>query len=234
MDNQSSRPSDEPSGAVPKYASPTTVPVRGSDPDTGRSLFSRLSNNFIVSILSFLVLIIGIALLLTVFIFQAYQVDGPSMQNTLHNGDRLIVWKLPRTWARITGHPYIPKRGDIIVFNQSGLTNYGDSTNTKQLIKRVIGLPGDRVVVKEGKLTIYNKAHPDGFQPDKTLPYGAHGAIPATADNIDITLGPDQLFVCGDNRGDSLDSRIFGPIDAKSVIGKLVLRILPLTDAKSF
>lgn len=175
-----------------------------------------------------------IAILLTAYVFQSYQVDGPSMQNTLHNGDRLIVWKLPRTWARITGHQYVPKRGDIIILSESGLLKYGDTQDTKQLVKRVIGLPGDHLVIKDGVITVYNKQHPNGFVPDKTLPYGANGAIPITTNNEDITLGSNQIFVCGDNRGDSLDSRIFGPVQTSQVIGKLVARILPLSDAERF
>lgn len=154
------------------------------------------------------------------------------MQQTLHNNDRLIVWKLPRTWSRITGHQYVPKRGDVIVFTEGGLSAYGQE-NTKQLIKRVIGLPGDRVVVANGTITIFNKQHPDGFQPDKTLPY--HKQITeVTTGNIDITLGNNQVFVCGDNRTDSLDSRVFGPIDTSSIVGKLAIRILPLDDIERF
>lgn len=149
------------------------------------------------------------------------------MQNTLHNNDRLIVWKLPRTWARITGHQYIPQRGDIIILTESGLSNYGDTQDTKQLVKRVIGLPGDHIVIKNGAITIYNKQYPNGFQPDKTLAYGKNDAIPATDNDLDLTLSSTQLFVCGDNRGNSLDSRIFGPIQTNQVIGKLVARIYP-------
>lgn len=175
-----------------------------------------------------------IAILLTMFVFQSYQVDGPSMQETLHNNDRLIVWKLPRTWAKITGNQYVPKRGDIIIFSQSNLSQYGDAADSKQLVKRVIGLPGDHVVVKGGVITVYNKEHPNGFQPDTSLPYGEDGAIPTTIDNVDVTLKDDQLFVCGDNRSNSLDSRTFGPIETDQVIGKLVIRILPLSQAERF
>lgn len=175
-----------------------------------------------------------IAILLTAFVFQSYQVDGPSMQNTLQNNDRLIVWKMQRTWSRLTHHQYVPNRGDVIIFTQSGLSSYGDSVNSKQLVKRVIGLPGDHVVVKNGKITVYNTEHPDGFQPDATLPYGQNGAIPETADNVDVTLASNELFVCGDNRGNSLDSRIFGPIKTDQVIGKLVVRVLPLSEIKTF
>jgi signal peptidase I len=168
-----------------------------------------------------------IAYILLVFVFQSYQVDGPSMQPTLQNNDRLIVWKLPKTWSRITGHQYVPDRGDIVIFEEPSLDN-------KQLIKRVVGLPGDRVVVKNNVLTVYNKAHPSGFDPDTTLPYNQGRAVPPTSGNIDITVGSDQIYVCGDNRPDSLDSRYFGPVPLKDVIGKLAVRILPVSKAKSF
>jgi signal peptidase I len=172
-----------------------------------------------------------VALAMIAFVFRSYQVDGPSMQNTLHNGDKLIIWKIPRTWADITHHPYIPHRGDVIVFTESGLSQFGQ-TDTKQLIKRVIGLPGDRVTVSNGVYTVYNKTHPQGFDPDKTLPYGKN--IPVTSGDTNVTLGPNQLFVSGDNRPDSLDSRAFGPINANQVVGKLILRVFPLNQAGIF
>jgi len=165
------------------------------------------------------------------FVFQSYQVDGPSMQTTLQNADHLIVWKVPRTIAKITHHPYIPNRGDVIIFNEPGLSNYGQPGN-KQLIKRVVGLPGDRVVVKDEILTVYNSEHPDGFNPDKTLPYG--NVITDTPGNVDVTIGEGQVFACGDNRTNSLDSRVFGPIDADNIVGKLVVRVLPLDTFKKF
>jgi signal peptidase I len=197
-----------------------------------KSTRKRVSST--LSTIGILLLAPLIAILLTAYVFQSYQVDGPSMENTLHNNDRLIVWKLPRTWARITGHQYVPKRGDVVIVTESGLANYGDSQDTKQLVKRVIGLPGDHLVIKDNVITIYNAAHPNGFQPDKTLPYGQNGAIPPTTNNEDITLAKDELFICGDNRGDSLDSRIFGPIKTNQVVGKLVIRVFPLNQVKKF
>lgn len=207
------------------------MPVNDQTPTPSQPL-QRIRSS--LTAIGILLLAPAIAILLTVFVFQSYQVDGPSMQNTLHNNDRLIVWKLPRTWARITGHQYVPKRGDIIILSESGLSNYGDPSDTKQLVKRVIGLPGDHIVIKNNVITVYNAAHPHGFQPDATLPYGKNGAIPPTTNDIDITLSKTQLFICGDNRGDSLDSRIFGPVETKQVIGKLVARIFPVSQAKRF
>lgn len=171
------------------------------------------------------------ALFIIAFVFRSYQVDGPSMQSTLQNGDKLIIWKVSRSWADLTGHPYIPGRGDIVVFTESGLSEFGQ-TDTKQLIKRVIGLPGDHITIQDNHYEIYNKTYPGGFDPDKTLPYGKH--IPETTGNVDVTLSKNQLFVSGDNRPDSLDSRSFGPINASQVIGKLVLRVFPINQAKAF
>jgi signal peptidase I len=192
--------------------------------------------NNTLSFLSTFSVIIGAALIavfMMMFIFRSYQVDGPSMQPTLHNGDRLIIWKVPRTWARITGNTYIPNRGDIIVFGERGLTT--PDGNTKELIKRVIGLPGDRVVVEDGTVTVYNKEHSDGFQPDTTLPYGQGASLRTNSEEkIDQVVGKDQVYVMGDNRDNSMDSRIFGPVNAPDIIGKLVMRIYPLGDAERF
>jgi signal peptidase I len=187
----------------------------------------------VLSTVGILVTAIAVAIFIIVFVFRSYQVDGPSMQNTLHNGDKLIIWKVPRTWARITGDPYIPARGDIIVFNESGLAAFGQQ-NTKQLIKRVIAVPGDHLVINNGINMVYNKAHPHGFDPDKTMGYFKGKTIPYTSGNINITLGPNQIFVEGDNRTDSLDARMFGPINAKQIIGQLVLRVFPIGNAKVF
>jgi signal peptidase I len=112
------------------------------------------------------------------------------------------------------------------------MQQYGDGQPDKQLIKRVIGLPGDRVVVHEGKITIYNTANPSGFDPDATNTWGK--VIQSTSGEVDTIVNADSVFVCGDNRGNSLDSRYFGPIPASDIVGKLALRVFPLNNAQSF
>ena len=124
------------------------------------------------------------------FLIRTYLVEGQSMETTLQNGDRLIIDKVPRTLSKITKHAYIPHRGDIIVFNQSGLAL--GSAGEKQLIKRVVGLPGERVVVKNGSLIIYTRTQPGGYEPDKTGLY--HIDAPATSGNVDITLGDGEIL----------------------------------------
>lgn len=188
----------------------------------------------VLSTIAILLLAPLIAILLTAFVFQSYQVTGPSMETTLQNNDRLIVWKLPRTWARITGNHYVPQRGDIVIFNEPAAAEELGLGAGKQLIKRVIALPGERVVVKEGEITVFNKDYPDGFKPDKTLPYNQDNSIPETSGDIDVTIPKGSIFVSGDNRPDSLDSRSFGPVPLQDVIGKLAIRILPINNLKTF
>lgn len=173
-----------------------------------------------------------VALLLTGFIFQSYEVDGPSMETTLQNGDRLIVWKAPRTLSKVTGHAYVPKRNDVIVFIKRGL--YEPSGNKeKQLIKRVIGLPGDRVLVRDGRITIFNKDNPGGYNPDLNHEYSSTISTHTSGD-VDLIVAPDSVFVSGDNRPNSLDSRVFGPVAASDIVGKLTIRISPVSKFKSY
>lgn len=184
----------------------------------------------IISTLSLLLLAPLIAISIAAFVVQSYQVDGQSMETTLQNDDRLIVDKWPRTWSRITGHVYVPKRGHIIIFNQSGIGFAG--SGTKQLIKRVVGLPGERVVISDGSITIYNGEHPEGFNPDKAGIYQISASV--TPGNVDVTLKDNEIFVCGDNRANSEDSRYFGPVNVKQIVGKLSFRVIPLNKAQHF
>lgn len=173
-----------------------------------------------------------IAVFLTAFVFQSYEVDGQSMERTLQDRDRLIIWKVPRTWSRITGNDFAPSRGEVVIFVKHGLYEDADSPE-KQLIKRVIGVPGDRVVVANDEIKIYNSEHPEGFDPDLTHEYTAHIIKPTTG-NIDVTVKEGEVFVSGDNRVNSLDSRTFGVVSTHDIVGKMILRIFPLGSLKSY
>ena len=175
------------------------------------------------------------AVLLILFVVQTYQVSGDSMQNTLQNNDRLIVWKGTRTLDRLLGKQYVPKRGDIIIVNEPNLSACGQTGKT--IIKRVIGLPGERVVYQGGHYTVYTKDYPNGFDPDTTLAYGKAGTAlldDPDAPSVDITLSNSQVFVSGDHRADSCDSRAFGPVQTSDIVGHMVARIFPLSSARRF
>lgn len=192
-----------------------------------KSVFGEL-----FSVVGILILAPLIAIFLTFFVFQSYVVDGPSMENTLHDQDRLIVWKAPKTLARITNDPFIPDRYSVIVFEEQGATGTSE-TNEKQLVKRVIGLPGDRVVINDGSLIIYNEGNRDGFYPDRDIPSSAR--IGSTdGRKIDYTVKPGEVYVLGDNRSNSLDSRTFGPIKSENIIGTLAVRIYPFDNVRKF
>lgn len=213
----SSPASPAPSGGIP------------STPDEGRH-FAGAKAFF--SILVFIGGVIVAAALINQFIFQSYYVDGTSMTPTLHNNDRLIIDKVERTGAVVTGHQYVPKRGQIVVLDSSLVDQYG---RNEQLIKRVIGLPGERIVIgNDGVPKIFNKEHPSGFDVDKSL---GLNLAPTFADTpLDTTIPSASIFVMGDNRapGGSFDSRSFGPIQTNNIQGRLLARIFPFNTTGFF
>jgi signal peptidase I len=187
------------------------------------------------SVVSTLLIIIAaplIAFALTAFVFQSYEVEGDSMEQTLQSGDRLIVLKTGKSWSRLRSKHYMPKRGDIVVFEKSDSVSAHDETE-RQLIKRVIGLPGDRVVVQDGKITVFNDEFPEGFNPDSNQPFSENIAK-TTPGRVDIPVPEGEIFVCGDNRSNSLDSRSFGTIATSDVVGVLSLRIYPFSKFDHF
>lgn len=169
-----------------------------------------------------------LAIFITSHVFHSYEVDGASMETTLQNGDRLIVYKLPKTIANITGNEYIPHRWDVIIFDRPA--EIAAPNSVKHLIKRVIALPGERVVVKDGVVTVYNNENPNGFNPDNGQPYT--NGFDRTVGNVDVTVGANEIFVLGDNRNNSTDSRVFGPISTELIVGKATARFVPVSNMK--
>jgi signal peptidase I len=212
---------DEQSNQTPvSVPPPTATPAKEKWKDT-------------LSTLGIIILAPIVAFILTVFVFQSYQVDGPSMETTLQDRDRLIVFKTGKTWSEITRSDYIPKRYEIVIFNHTGEYEGGQYVTEKQLIKRVIGLPGDRVVVQNGEVKVYNDENPDGFLVDQEGPE-KDNIGGSTSGNINETVGEGEVYVMGDNRGNSLDSRSFGPVKSDDVIGKLSFRIYPFDKIERF
>lgn len=167
-----------------------------------------------------------LALFITSFVFQSYEVDGPSMENTLFNGERLVVLKFPKTVAEFTGGTWMPHRNSIVIFDSI------EGSAKRQLIKRVIGLPGDHVVVKDGKVTVTNTEHPNGYDPDLDADHGIN--VVTTTGNVDLVVPEKEVFVLGDNRKNSQDSRSFGTVPAEKIVGRLYLRIFPLDKFQSY
>lgn len=194
-----------------------------------------LSSARLKSLLTFVVFIASIfvaAFLINQFIFQSYYVEGTSMTPTLQNNDRLIISKVERSFSAVQGKPYIPDRGQIVILDSSIV---GINGQKEQLIKRVIGLPGERVKINNGVVTVVNQQHPDGFDVTKTLGLTNLDATYTEAP-VDVIIPQGQVYVMGDNRkqGGSYDSRAFGPISGDKIQGRLWARVLPIEQARLY
>lgn len=153
------------------------------------------------------------------------------METTLYTNDRLIVNRLPVTWAALQNKRYIPERGDIIVFKNP---HYSRGTEDEFIVKRVIGLPGERVVLNNGSYTVYNDSHPKGFNPDD-FNNGEPGS--PTSGSVDQIVPENEIFVSGDHRVGqySYDSRNgFGTIPTYDIVGPVGLRIYPFDKMRTF
>jgi signal peptidase I len=184
-----------------------------------------------LGIVIFIVCVLIGTLLINTYVFRSFNVLGPSMETTMHTGDRLIVNRLPVTLAQLQNKPYVPNRGQVIVFKNP---RYNAGTGDEFIVKRVIAFPGEHVVVKDGVLTVYNEQQPEGFEPDD-----ANNGEPGspTSGNVDTIVTENTLFVAGDHRaGDySYDSRSgLGMIPYYDVVGPVGLRIYPLTKIRFF
>ncbi len=151
----------------------------------------------IKEIIPYIVIVLVVVLIRT-FIITPVRVDGDSMKNTLKNGDILLLYKLGSI-----------NRLDIIVLDEE--------KDNEKIIKRVIGLPGETVAIKKGKIYINDKVIDDEY---------AYGE---TSDFDKVTLEDDEYFILGDNRLISKDSRYFGPIKKNEIKGKIVFRLFPFT-----
>ena len=197
----------------------------------------------VFSLIIFVLFVILGTYFLNTYIMRSYNVVGASMENTLHGKDRLIVNRAAVSLSHFFGKPYIPERGQIIVFlngNASGPLTCGveASIHDQYIIKRVIAFPGERVVVKDGKLTVYNQEHPEGFNPDESIRKSDQdGPKKYTAGEVDMTVPEDEIFVVGDNREGthSYDSRYgLGTIPYCRIIGPVLLRLYPFDKIRLF
>jgi signal peptidase I len=159
------------------------------------------------------IVVIGIALLVAflvrTFVLAHFVVDGTSMSTTLHDGDRVFVNKL-------SYRLHEPHRGDVVVLHEL------DGASERDLIKRVVGLPGETVEVRNCEVLIDGRRLQEPYlDPEVVTPGNCGGDTPAT------DVPADHLFVMGDNRSGSLDSRNLGPIDEDDLVGRAFVVFWP-------
>jgi signal peptidase I len=163
------------------------------------------------SALEWVVVIAGaliVALVIKTFLFQAFYIPSASMEPTLNIGDRVLVNKLSYRLHDVN-------RGDLVVFERPP----GEpETEIKDLIKRVVALPGEEVEGRNGRVFVDGASLDEGYLQDGVF----------TTDFGPLLVPEDSVFVMGDNRSDSRDSRVFGPISEDLIVGRAFVRVFPL------
>jgi signal peptidase I len=167
-----------------------------------------------------------IAILIKTFLFQAFYIPSESMKPTLNVGDRVLVNKLSYKMHDVN-------RGDIVVFTTPPRAEDAN-TDIKDLVKRVIGLPGETVEFREGSVVVNGRQLNEPYvHGQATNPLQANvpaGCSAPTDGQPGCVIPPHDVFVMGDNRTASKDSRAFGPIKESSIVGRVFVRIWPLND----
>ena len=173
------------------------------------SAFSSVGQ-FLLSFLETVVVALVISIVLYLFIMTPHEVIGNSMHPTYQNGEYLMANKLLYKFKE-------PQRGDVIIFKYS---------DTQDFIKRVIGLSGDKVMLKDGHIYINDKLVDESSYLSNSI-YTNGGEFLHEGETITVPEG--QYFVCGDNRPHSSDSRTFGPITKENIKGKAWLVYYPFS-----
>lgn len=190
-------------------ATPATGEDAGAEPTPARSHKSSGTRNALEWV-AVVVAAVVVALLVKTFLVQAFRIPSESMNPTLVEGDRVLVNKLSYRLHDIN-------RGDVIVFERPP-TLEARPGEPEDLIKRVVGLPGDTLVARDGALFVDGRRLREPYLPAGT-----------STTNLDqpVTLDDDEVFVMGDNRTNSQDSRVFGPIETDTVVGRAFVVMWP-------
>lgn len=167
-------------------------------------------------VLEIVIVAVASVFIIRTFLVQPFLVNGASMEPNFGNGNYLLI-------DEITYHLREPQRGEVVVFR------YPNNPSTFY-IKRIVGLPGEKIEVKNGLVRIFNSARPEGtVLSEEYLP-----ADLKTAGNMSLELDIGNYFVLGDNRNYSFDSRSWGSLNKKYFIGLVRARLLPVTAAAVF
>lgn len=158
----------------------------------------------------------GTVLLIRTFLVQPFLVSGPSMEPSFKSGDYLLIDELTYRFRE-------PARGEVVVFR------YPDDPKVF-FIKRVIGRPGERVVSRSGRLTVFA----DGSENSARVIAEPYLSPESRTSDFDVTLAPGEYYVLGDNRSYSFDSRNWGAVNRTRIVGLVRLRIFPLSQFEAF
>lgn len=171
--------------------------------------------DFVWDLIKIIVISLAIILPVRYYLIQPFIVKGNSMEPNFSNGDYLII-------NEITYRFHEPKRGEVIVFRYP-------KDPTQYYIKRVIGLPKERIEIKDGRVKIFNYQYKEGIELEEE-----YLSTSLTPGNAEASLGEKEYFVLGDNRFASSDSRIWGKLPEEDIIGRAWVRGWPVAKAQVF
>jgi signal peptidase I len=159
-----------------------------------------------------------VAILIRTFFLQQFYIAGPSMETTMFSDNRVLVDKISYRFSSID-------RGDVVVFDRA--TMNGSDVEHDDLIKRVIGLGGERVSIKNCVVLINDVPLNEPYLPQRDTEMSDLSAKCGAVDMEEVLLEPDELFLAGDNRPQSFDSRMFGPVKEGLIVGKAFVLVWP-------
>jgi signal peptidase I len=190
---------------------PTGVSASGEAPTPKSTTPTWVAGawSFLGELVHVVILSLAVIVPIRYFLIQPFYVKGASMEPNFYDHEYLIIDEISYRLGQ-------PQRGDIVVFRYP-------NDPSQFFIKRVIGLPGEKVTVGGGAIRISNDANPDGFILDETSYLNGT----QTSGNKEWTLGSGEYFLLGDNRASSLDSRIFGPVTRDFIVGRVWFRGWP-------
>ena len=170
----------------------------------------------LLEVVEIAVIAVGAVFIVRTFLVQPFLVSGTSMSPNFSNGDYVLTDEL-------TYHLRPPERGEVVVFHDP-------QDYSTYFIKRIIGLPGERVTIKNNAITVYNDSHPQGLALGESyLPSGL-----VTSGTYDYTLSTSTYLMLGDNRPFSYDSRSWGPLPASDIVGLVRFRLWPINELQAF
>jgi len=203
---------------------------RGIAPETGDEEAPLTAGQFFMEMVKVFLLAAAIIIPVRVFLFQPFFVQGSSMVPNFEDGEYLVVneFGYKQTDVGVFGTTFFTVKPGKDLVRQEPIVFRSPVKDDQYLIKRVIGLPGESVEIRNSKVIIYNGTHPDGYVLDESQ-YLAPTVL--TNDNgfTKTTLADDEYLVLGDNRTASYDSRMFGPIRKNLVVGEVLFRAWPFS-----
>jgi len=168
---------------------------------------------FVYDVFKTVTTVLGVAFLIRFFLIQPFYVSGQSMEPTFENNQYIIV-------DQVSYRFHAPRRGDVVVFKYPKNVAFS-------FIKRIIGLPGDTVTIRDGEVTVTNSKNAD------SLTLAEDYIRSRTSGELTTTLGKDEYFVLGDNRPNSSDSRSWGALPKRLIVGKVWVVLYPFDEFKT-